>query len=110
MAEIKQAVLDVIYNHTKFNQTLVIPIPTWKSCICPGSTRKKDGLDSKTQVRNCLTSEFGVPDLGKDHNKYDSYAMALLLEILTTPELLRKHSNVHLDKLLFKEKERLGLG
>ncbi len=78
LAELKQSVLNVLYRFTHFEKVLLVPPPTWKSCLCPGQ-----GTKGKEIIQACLEERYGVIKYFlKDHNKYDAFAMAILYKEL----------------------------
>lgn len=95
LAEIKQAVLEKIEVNTKgFRNVLLLPPPTWKACLCP-----KKGGANKEDVKVCLlrySPEIEV--FGKDHNKYDAYAMAYAYQQIKAGKLATKSAESLIDR------------
>lgn len=81
MAEIRHGLLDAImpYVSKAYFHVYVLPIPTWKSALCPGL--KKIGMSQKEAVQACIIKRRPATKeaFGKDHNRYDSFGIATVL-------------------------------
>ena len=102
MAEIRQGLLDVVmpYVQDRFFNVYVLPIPTWKSALCPGL--KKVGMSQKEAVQECIIRRWPATKeaFGKDHNKFDSFGIAdVLYQAFYRPDI----SNPSLDR--FRDRE-----
>lgn len=95
LAEIKQSVLEKLCAYTKgFEKVLLLPPPTWKACLCP-----KKGGASKELIQECIIREYPPSAaFGKDHNKYDSFAMAYVYLMLCAGRLTTKSAESLIDR------------